>query len=111
MPKKIQSKCNTDNNFTDGLTQSWFFNLVVCLFYILLPGNASRDCQLSGFWSDKTDYSDCREVGEDDLTEVSIVIYAVGKVLSNYYGELTLLLRIFSLFCCSSGWGCNPSLI
>ena len=45
----------------------------------LSSGNASRECYPNGTWADKTDYTECNEVGSDATTDMSIVIYAVGK--------------------------------
>ena len=45
----------------------------------LCKGNGSRACDLSGSWGGKTDYSECSELSDDAVTDVSIVIYAVGK--------------------------------
>jgi hypothetical protein len=46
---------------------------------ICLAENASRQCLMNGTWDNITDYKECSKHDIDVSTDISLIIYAVGK--------------------------------
>ena len=46
---------------------------------IFFTVNASRQCLLNGTWAHFTDYQECSKHFMDVSTDISLIIYAVGK--------------------------------
>ena len=44
-----------------------------------LAENASRQCLMNGTWDNITDYKECSKHDIDVSTDISLIIYAVGK--------------------------------
>jgi corticotropin releasing hormone receptor 1 len=67
---------------------------------ILISGNASRGCSLSGEWDSRTDYNNCRAIEIPAIPkpseDFSVSIYFVGYILSLL--ALTLALVFFLSF-------------
>ena len=53
--------------------------LLVIYNNIWIAENASRQCLMNGTWDNITDYKECSKHDIDVSTDISLIIYAVGK--------------------------------